>query len=155
MSAPVNPIPEAYRTATPYLIVSGAAEALEFYQEAFGATVLSHLVLPNGKVGHAEILIGKSRIMLADEAPEEETRSPNSIGDSPVIILLYVEDVDAFVRRAVDAGATLFRPVADQFYGDRSGTLTDPFGHRWTIATRIEEVSQKEIERRAAALFDN
>jgi PhnB protein len=135
------------------LSISNAAKAIEFYKTAFGATELTRLATSDGKVGHAEIQIGDSRIMLVDEFPEWDARSPQTIGGSPVFIQLYVEDVDAFVSRAVAAGAKLFKPVADQFYGDRSGTITDPFGHKWTIATHAEDVSPEEMKRRAAALF--
>jgi len=153
MTTRAKPIPEGYHTATPYLIITPAAKAIEFYKAVFGATELERLATPGGKVGHAEIQIGDSRIMLADEFPEWDARSPKTIGGCPVSIMLYVEDVDAVVKRAVAAGATLFKPVADQFYGDRSGTITDPFGHKWTIATHIEDVSPEEMKKRAAALF--
>jgi PhnB protein len=144
----VQPIPDGYHTATPYLIVRDAARAIEFYKQAFGATELMRLGDPTGKVGHAEIKVGDSTIMLADEFPEMGIRGPQSIGGSPVSILLYVEDVDAVYSRAVASGATAVRPVKDQFYGDRSGTLTDPFGHTWTIATHTEDVSPEEIQKR-------
>ncbi|MBI2924227.1 MAG: VOC family protein [Verrucomicrobia bacterium] len=147
-----KPTPEGYHTATPYLIVSGAARAIDFYKQAFGATELMRLAAPDGKIGHAEIKIGDSPIMLADEHPEMGARSPQSIGGSPVFILLYFEDVDAVFNRAVAAGAKVLRPVQDQFYGDRSGTIADPFGHTWTIATHKEDLSEEEIQRRAAAM---
>ena len=153
MTSHVKPIPEGYHTATPYLIITNAAKAIEFYKEAFGATELARLATPDGKVGHAEIQIGDSRIMLADEFPEWDARSPQTIGGSAVHIMLYVADVDSVVNRAVAAGATLFKPVADQFYGDRSGSITDPFGHKWTIATHKEDVPPEEMRRRASALF--
>ncbi len=153
MKTTIKPIPDGYHTATPYLIVSNAAKAIEFYEKAFGARELTRLPMPGGKVGHAELQIGDSRIMLADEFPAWDARSPKTVGGSPVIIALYVEDVDAVVSRAVAAGAKLFQPVADQFYGDRTGSLTDPFGHKWNIATHKEDVSAEEIEKRAAALF--
>ena len=153
MNTKVKPVPEDFHTATPYLIITNAARAIEFYKEVFGATELTRLATPDGKVGHAEIRIGDSRIMLADEFPEWDARSPQTIGGSAVHIMLYVEDVDAVVNRAVGAGAKLFKPVADQFYGDRSGSLTDPFGHKWTIATHKEDVSPEEMKRRASALF--
>jgi len=123
---------------------SNAGKAIDFYKEVFGAKELSRLPLPGGKIGHAEIQIGDSRIMLADEFPEWDARSPETIGGSPVIIALYVEDVDAVVGRAVAAGARLFKPVADQFYGDRSGSITVPFGHKWNIATHKEDVYQRK-----------
>jgi PhnB protein len=153
MKTTIKPIPDGYHTVTPYLIVSNAAKALEFYQRAFDAKELMRLAMPNGKVGHAEIMIGDSRLMLADEAPEWDARSPQTIGGSSVFLALYVEDVDAVISRAVAAGAKLFKPVADQFYGDRSGSVTDPFGHKWTIATHQEDVSPEEIQQRAAAIF--
>ena len=148
-----KPIPDGYHTATPYLIVQNAAAAIEFYKRAFGATELMRLTDPRGKVGHAEIKIGDSPIMLADEMPEMGFRSPQSIGGAGVSLLLYVEDVDTRFRQATGAGAKVLRPVQDQFYGDRSGTLEDPFGHVWTLATHTEDVSIEEINRRAEALF--
>jgi PhnB protein len=153
MNSKVKPVPDGFHTATPYLIITNAAGAIEFYKKVFGATELSRLATPDGKVGHAEIRIGDSRIMLADEFPEWDARSPQTIGGSAVFIMLYVDDVDAVVSRAVAAGAKLFRPVADHFYGDRSGSLTDPFGHKWTISTHKEDVSPEEMKRRASALF--
>lgn len=148
-----RPIPDGYHTVTPYLIVKDAAGAIEFYKKAFGATETARIVSPPGKVGHAEIRIGDSAIMLADEFPDMGARSPQSIGGSPVSILLYVEDVDAMVDRAVAAGAQVQRPIEDKFYGDRSGSIGDPFGHTWHIATRTEDLSPEEIQKRAAALF--
>jgi PhnB protein len=147
----VKPIPDGYHTATPYLIIRNAGEAIKFYQRAFGATERMRLVAPSGEVAHAEIEIGDSTIMLADEMPP--WRSPQSLGGSPVSIMLYVEDVDRLFRQAVDAGGKVEKPVQDQFYGDRSGTLTDPFGHVWTLATHKEDVAPEEITRRAEALF--
>lgn len=144
-------IPDGYHTLTPYLIVNGGAKALEFYGRALGAVERDRMQDPSGKVRHAEITIGDSRIMLADEHPEIGALSPQTIGGSPVSLHLYVEDVDAVVARAVAAGATLTRPVADQFYGDRVGGVTDPFGHRWFIATHKEDLTMDEIRRRAAA----
>jgi PhnB protein len=149
-----KPIPDGYHTATPYLVVQGAASALEFYKKAFGAEELMRLASPDGKIGHAEIKIGDSPIMLADEFPEMGFRGPRSLGGSPVSILLYVEDVDARFNQAIAAGAIAVRPVMDQFYGDRSGNLEDPFGHRWTLATHKEDVSPEEIEKRFAAAMD-
>jgi PhnB protein len=144
-------IPEGYHTVTPYLIVKGAARALEFYKKAFNAQELFRLEGPGGSVGHAEIQIGDSRIMLADEFPDMGARSPDTIGGSPVGLCLYVEEVDALFKQAIDAGGKQERPVADQFYGDRSGTLRDPFGHQWTIATHKEDVSPEEMKRRMDA----
>jgi PhnB protein len=147
-----KPIPPNYHTVTPYLIVKGAARAIEFYRQNFGASELMRVPGPDGKVMHAEIKIGDSTVMLADEFPEMGAISPQSIGGTPVGLLLYVEDVDAVTAQAVAAGAKLFKPVQDQFYGDRSGTITDPFGHRWTIATHKEDVSPEEIRRRMEAM---
>jgi len=146
-----KPIPDGYRTATPYLIIKGAADAIEFYKRAFGATELLRMADPQGRVGHAEIKIGDSVIMLADEHPAMGYRGPRSLGGSSVSILLYLEDVDGVFERAVKAGAKAQRPVADQFYGDRSGTLEDPFGHVWTVATHVEDVPPEEMQRRAEA----
>jgi PhnB protein len=144
----VQPIPQGYHTATPYLIVKDAARALEFYKQAFGAVEMMRFADPGGKVGHAEIKVGDSVIMLADEFPDMGFRSPQSLGGSPVGILLYVDNVDQRFNQALAAGATVSRPVKDQFYGDRSGTLTDPFGHVWTLATHVEDVSLEEVSRR-------
>src|SRR6059058_728547 len=144
-------IPEGYHTATPYLIVNGAGRAIEFYKQAFGATEVMRIGAPGGKVGHAEIKIGDSHIMLADEHPEMDARSPQTIGGSPISLVLYVEDVDATVSQAVEAGAKLTRPVANQFYGDRTGGVEDPFGHTWYVATHVEDVSEEEMKKRAAA----
>ena len=151
MTMNVKPIPEGYHSVTPYLIVSGASDAIAFYKKALGAQEVMRLADPGGKVHHAEIKIGDSRIMLADEHPEIQGLSPKTVGGSPVSIHLYVEDVDAAVERAVAAGAKLVRPVADQFYGDRVGGIEDPFGYRWFIATRKEDLTMDEIRRRAAA----
>jgi PhnB protein len=148
----VKPIPDSYHTATPYLIIKGAAEAIEFYKKAFGAEELMRFEMPGGGIGHAEIKIGDSPIMMADEYPDMGYLSPSSRGGSTVSILLYVEDSDAAFERAVDAGAKVLQPVKDQFYGDRSGTLVDPFGHVWTIATHKEDVSMEEMQRRMAAM---
>lgn len=147
----VKAIPAGYHTATPYLIVKGAAAALEFYTKAFGATEIMRFGDPSGKIGHAEIQIGDSHIMLADEFPEMGYRGPQSLGGTPVSIVLYVENVDRRFRQAIGAGAKELKPVQDQFYGDRSGTLSDPFGHVWTIATHKEDVSQQEMHRRMEA----
>ena len=149
----VKPIPDGYHTVTPYLIISDAAKALDFYKKAFGAMETVRMTAPGGKVGHAEIKIGDSPIMLADECPEMSGRSPQALGGSPVSIMLYVEDVDTRFKRAIKAGAKELRPVKDQFYGDRCGSLTDPFGHIWHLATHVEDVSQKETQKRAAAMF--
>ena len=151
MTSKVKPIPQGYHTATPYLIVNDGAKAIEFYKKAFGATELFRMAGPDGKIGHAEIKIGDSPIMLADEVTAMGHRSPQSLGGSPVSSLLYVEDVDAVFNQAVAAGAKVARPVADQFYGDRTGGVTDPFGHAWYIATHKEDVSSEELQKRAAA----
>jgi PhnB protein len=148
---PVSPIPDGYHSVTPYLIVKDAARALDFYVRAFGAVELMRMLQEDGRIGHAEIRIGDSPVMLADEFPEIGARSPESIGGSPVTIMLYVDDVDATVARAVSAGARLTRPVANQFYGDRNGAVTDPFGHLWFVATHVEDVAPDEMERRRAA----
>ena len=151
MTSRVKPIPEEYRSATPYLCVDDGARALEFYQKAFGAKEVMRMAMPDGKIGHAEIRIGDAPIMLADEHPEVHFRSPRSIGGTPVNIVVYVNDVDALVKQAEAAGATVARPPADQFYGDRMATLEDPFGHSWSFATHIEDVSPEEMQKRAAA----
>ena len=145
---PVKPIPDGYHSVTPYLIVDGAARAIEFYEQAFGATELMRMPGPGGKLGHAEISIGDSVIMLADEHPGIGTRGPRAFGGSPVSVLLYVEDVDGTVKTAVASGAKLLEPVGDKFYGDRSGTIEDPFGHRWHIASHVEDVSAEEMDKR-------
>jgi PhnB protein len=147
-----NPIPDGYPVVAPYLIVSGAAAAIDFYKQIFGATERMRMDAPGGKVGHAELLIGGCLIMLADEFPDMGAVGPKTVGGSPVTLHLYVEDVDATVARAVDAGAMVTRPVETKFYGDRSGGLTDPFGHAWHIATHVEDVSPEEMQRRAAAM---
>jgi PhnB protein len=151
MPEKVNPIPDGYHSVTPYIVVDGGARAIEFYKQAFGATELFRMAGPDGKIGHAEIKIGDSHVMLADEHPEMNARSPQAFGGSPVSLMLYVEDVDATVGRALEAGATLTRPVADQFYGDRTGGVTDPFGHFWYVATHVEDVPPEELKKRAAA----
>lgn len=148
---PVQPIPAGYHSVTPYLIIKDAARAIEFYKQVFGASELMRLTTPAGKVGHAEIKIGDSPIMLADEFPEMNIRSPQMLGGSPVSLMLYVENVDALFPRAIAAGAKVIRPVKDQFYGDRSGTIEDPFGHTWTISTHTEDVPPDDMEKRAAA----
>ena len=153
MSSKAKPIPDDYHRLTPHLCVKDARRAIEFYKKAFGATESMRLEQPDGRIGHAELRLGEARIMLADEFPEMNVRSPQSLGGSPVILYLYVEDVDEFAGRAVAAGAKLMQPVEDKFYGDRSGSLMDPFGHVWTVATHKEDVSVEEMRKRAAALF--
>lgn len=147
----IKSIPDGYHTATPYLIVRDAARAIAFYTRAFDATEVMRLPDSDGKIGHAEITIGNSPIMLADECPDMGYRSPQSLGGATVSILLYVEDVDARFSQAIAAGAMVRKPVANQFYGDRSGTLEDPEGHVWTLATHTEDVALEEIQRRFEA----
>jgi PhnB protein len=143
---PVKPIPEGYHAITPYLIIDGAAQAIDFYKKVFGATELFRMPDPTGKrIGHAELKIGDSQIMLADENSNMGFRNPKAYGGTPVSLLLYVNDVDATIPRAVAAGAKLLKPIQDQFYGDRSGTIHDPFGHVWTVATHIKDVSPEEM----------
>jgi PhnB protein len=148
----VSPIPKGYHTVTPYLIVNGGMRAVEFYKKAFGAKAVVCME-HDGKLGHAELTIGDSKIMLSDGCPEMKTPSPKELGGSPVSIHLYVKDVDAMVKRAVAAGAKLIRPVENQFYGDRSGFVEDPFGHQWYVATHVEELTMAQIKKRAAELF--
>jgi PhnB protein len=147
MSKPVNPVPEGYHSVTPYLIVKGAAAALEFYKKAFGA-VETVRMQDGERIGHAEIVIGDSHVMLADEHLEMGAKAPEPGSRSPVGIMLYVPHVDAVFDRAIKAGAKVERPLADQFYGDRTGGIIDPFGHRWYISTHIEDVSPEEMKRR-------
>jgi PhnB protein len=149
---PVKPIPDGYHSVTPYLVIKGAAEALEFYKSVFGATELMRFDGPNGTLAHAEIKIGNSPLMISDEWPDMGFRGPKSIGGSPVGIMIYVEDADAMFAKAVAAGGTVTKPLQDQFYGDRSGSITDPWGHMWTIATHVEDVTPEEIERRMKAM---
>jgi len=153
MSTKVKPVPDGHRTVTPYLAIKDAAKALDFYQRAFGAVESYKLMMPDGRVGHAEIRLGDSLIMLADEFPEYGGKAPDTLGGSPVSLHLYVEDVDAFVKKAVAAGAKERKPVADQFYGDRSGQLEDPFGHLWWVATHKEDVPPAEMQKRAEKMF--
>ena len=148
--ADVKPIPDGYPQVTPYLIVDGADAAIQFYARAFGAKERMRMGGPEGKIGHAEIDIGQGLIMLADEHPEMDARGPKTIGGTPVTISLYVEDVDAVFQAALDAGATELRAVENQFYGDRTGQIEDPFGHKWHLATHVEDVPPEEMEQRAA-----
>ncbi len=152
--ANVKPIPDGYPEVTPYLCVDGAAAAIDFYTEVFGAKERVRMDAPRGRVGHAELQIGNSLIMLSDEFPEMGGRSAKTIGDSPVTISVYVNDVDAVFGRAVGAGATSIRDVQDQFYGDRSGVFVDPFGHKWNVATHVEDVGPEEMGKRAAAAME-
>ena len=153
MTTRVKPVPEGHHTVTPYLAVKNAAKALDFYTRGFGATELYRLTLPDGRIGHAEIRIGDSIVMLAEEFPEYGGKAPETLGGSPVSIHLYVEDVDTFVKRAVGAGAREVKPVTDQFYGDRSGQLQDPAGHVWWVATHKEDVPPDEMRKRVEARF--
>jgi PhnB protein len=148
----VRPIPEGYHSVTPALLVRGAAQAIAFYTRAFGAHELGRMPAPDGqRIWHAELQIGDARLMLADEFPEMGGCAPESLGGTPVSLHLYVEDADAVVQRAVDAGATVIQPLMDAFWGDRYGRIKDPFGHEWSIATHIEDVSEDEMKRRADA----
>jgi PhnB protein len=147
-----RPIPEGYHSVTPALIVRGAAQAIDFYARAFGARELGRMPAPDGqRIWHAELQIGDSRLMLADEFPDMGGRAPASLGGTPVTLHLYVDDADAVVRRAVDGGATVIQPLDNAFWGDRYGRIKDPFGHEWSIATHIEDVSEDEMQRRAEA----
>src|SRR5687768_5046398 len=148
----VKPIPDGYHSVTPYLVMREAARAIDFYKRALGATELFRFDAPGGRIGHAEIKIGDSVIMLADEHPEMGHRGPQSLGGSSVGLMVYVDDVDSQFERAIDAGAKVKQPLKDQFYGDRSGTIEDPFGHVWTIATHKEDISAQELKKRADEL---
>lgn len=148
----IKPIPEGYRSITPYLILNDATAALAFYQAAFGAVERMRLPMPGDKIGHAEIVIGDSLIMLADEFPDMGCKSATTFGGSPIGIHLYVEDADKVFAQACAAGAKVAKPLENKFYGDRSGTLTDPFNYDWHIATHIEDVPEEELHRRLAAL---
>jgi PhnB protein len=153
MASKVKPIPDDYQSAIPYLCVKDAAAAIEFYKKAFGAIEVLRIPDPSGKVGHAEIKIGNAPIMLSDEYPEMQVVSPQTLGGTAVTIMIYFKDVDALAKQAVAAGAKLVRPVEDQFYGERSGKLEDPFGHWWSVATRTEDMTPEEMKKRAKALF--
>jgi len=146
----VKPVPEGYHAVTPYLICKGASEAIEYYKKVFGATEIMRHGEPGGPVGHAELKIGDSVIMLADEHPEVGAFAPKPGGGTPISLMVYLPDVDTVFRRAVEAGGKEVRPLADQFYGDRSGQLLDPYGHQWTIATHTEDIEPEAMERRAA-----
>jgi PhnB protein len=150
---PVKPIPDGYRSVTAYLIVDDAKKAIDFYRSAFGAREVFRLTMPGGGIGHAEIEIGDTRVLLADEAPQRNVKSPRTLGGSSVHLLIYLADADAAMKQALAAGAAETRPIQDQFYGDRSGTITDPFGHLWTLATHIEDVSGAEMQRRLDAMM--
>jgi len=146
----VNPIPDGYPRVTPYLIVDGAAAAIDFYKSVLGATERMRMAGPDGKLGHAELEIGDSIIMLADEHPEMNARGPKTVGGTPVFLHVYVEDADSVFERAVEAGAEPLQPVEDKFYGDRSGGFEDPFGHHWNVATHVEDIPLDEMSKRAA-----
>jgi PhnB protein len=146
----VKPIPDGYPRVTPYLIVEGARDAIDFYSSVFGAEERFRLPAPGGRVGHAELQVGDSVLMLADQAPEMDARDPNSVGGTPVSMHIYVEDSDAVFARAIEAGARELRPVEDRFYGDRSGVFEDPFGHRWHVSTHVEDVPPEEMNKRMA-----
>ena len=148
----VQPIPQGYHSVTAYLIIDGAAKAIDFYKKAFGATEIMRMPAPGGRIGHAEIKIGDSPVMMADEHPEMGYRSPNSTGSTPVSLLIYTEDADKMFKAAISNGAKSLKPMANQFYGDRMGTLQDPFGHVWSIGTHIEDVSPEEMKRRMAEM---
>jgi PhnB protein len=148
--ADVKPIPDGYPQVTPYLHIDGAAAAIDFYTTVFSAKERMRMAAADGRIGHAELELGDSVIMLSDEYPEMGVKGPRSVGGTPVTLSVYVDDVDAVFDRAVRAGATALRPVENQFYGDRSGQFEDPFGHRWSIATHVEDVSPEEMNRRAA-----
>jgi len=149
--AKVKPIPDNYPRVVPYLTVAGGADAIDFYVKVLGATERGRMPAPGGKVGHAELEIGDSMIMLSDEFPEMGGKSPKTIGGSPVTVMVYVEDVDAVFDKALDNGATAVNKVEDQFYGDRSGTFEDPWGHKWHVSSHVEDVPPDEMEKRAAA----
>jgi PhnB protein len=151
MSAPVKPIPDGYHSVTPYLYLRNAAALIEFYKRAFGATEIFRMDGPDGRIGHAELQIGSSRIMLADESPTMKAFSPLHYGGASSSFMLYVENVDEVVAQAVAAGAKITRPIADQFYGDRTGGVEDPSGQNWYIATHIRDVSPEELEQGAKA----
>ncbi|MGH2451205.1 MAG: VOC family protein [Candidatus Limnocylindria bacterium] len=147
----VKPIPDGYHTATPYLAVDDAAKAIEYYKKAFGAKERARMEAPGGKIGHAELEIGDSLVMLSDPFPQATTRPPKELGGTSASVFMYVEDVDAVVKRAVEAGATVTMEIEDQFWGDRFGSVEDPFGHLWSIATHVEDVAPEEMAERAKA----
>ncbi len=152
MAETKNP-PEGYSSLTAYLIVQGAAAAIDFYKNVFGATETLRMPMPDGRIGHAELRIGDSVLMLADEFPEAEAISPKTLGGTTVGMMIYVDDADAVFNKAVSLGAKVKKPMADQFYGDRNGTVEDPWGHKWTISTHVEDVTREEMERRMAAMM--
>lgn len=154
MSTKVKPIPDGYHTLTPYLIIKGAAAAIDFYKKAFGAQEQFRMPGPDGKtIGHANIVIGNSIVMLADEAPQMLAQSPQTLNGTPVTMVLYVEDADAVFNRAVELGATVRQPLENKFYGERAGTVVDPFGHIWTMMTHIEDVTPEMMDQRVKELY--
>ena len=153
MANQVRPVPEGYHTVTPYLYIRGATQAIDFYKRAFGAEERYRMPGPDGRIGHAELTLGDSIIMLADEMPEHGIKSPHSLSGTSVSLAVYVEDADAAFNRAVDAGATVLQPLKDQFYGDRSGKVADPYGHQWSLMTHVEDVSPEEMSKRMQAEF--
>lgn len=152
MDTKIKAIPDGYHSITPYLIIDGASEAIAFYKKAFGAVEMLRIPGPDNKVGHAEIVVGNSRIMLADENPDMKSTSPKTLKGSPVTLLLYTEDVDAVFAQALAAGAKMTSPLQNMFYGDRSASVEDPFGHHWHLSTHIEDVSEEELNKRMAQL---
>jgi PhnB protein len=150
----VSAVPKGYHSITPYLIVNNAAKAIDFYRKVFGAKVGLLMDHPGGKIGHAELIMGDAKIMLADEYPDTESYGPQAYGGSPVGIHLYIKNVDVVVKRAIDSGAKLKRPVENMFYGDRSAVLEDPYGHKWLVSTHVENVSPREVKKRAQVLFN-
>ncbi|HVY53651.1 MAG TPA: VOC family protein [Gammaproteobacteria bacterium] len=152
MSNKVSPIPQGYHSLTPYLILSDATAAIDFYKKAFGAIEIMRMPAPNNRIGHAEMKIGDSIFMLADECMERDAKSPSTIGGSAISLHLYVPDVDAIAKQAVEAGAKMLKPIENMFYGDRNGMLEDPFGHKWCVSTHIEDLSPQEIQQRMAEM---
>ena len=155
MTPKTKPIPDGYHTVTPYITVRGAAKAIEFYKRAFGAQQRGIMLMPDGRIGHAEIMIGNSIVMMSDEFPEHGGKSPEAFNGSPVGMAIYVDNVDDVFNRAVQAGATVKEAVSDKFWGDRAGSVVDPFGHKWTILTHKEDVSPEEMKKRMAKMFEN
>lgn len=149
----VNPIPEGYAGVTAYLVIRGAAEAITFYKDVFDAEETIRLAAPDGSIGHAELRIAGGVVMLADEVPDMDIKAPPTVGGSSCGLMIYVEDADAVFNKALEKGATAFKPICDQFYGDRSGTIDDPFGHRWTIASRIEDLSNEDVTKKFEELY--
>ncbi|GMU33305.1 MAG: VOC family protein [Planctomycetia bacterium] len=153
MAGKVNPIPEGFNSVTPHIVVKGAKAAMEFYKKAFGAEEVMCIPAPDGSVMHAEIQLGNSRVMIAEENPQMGCQSPKSLGGSPITVHLYVNDVDSVVNQAVKAGATSVMPITDMFWGDRYGMVTDPFGHKWSVATHTEDLTPEQIGERMAKAF--